>query len=137
MRAKIHLLLLFMVVILCLAAGPGLALASGYDIRGLWKGKAKGTIFGAEGTVTITQQSGEDIVGQIEGGNIFGRARFSFIGKIRGNYIFGTKDGHTFQGYLFQDGSIRGTFRASDGDSYQVFLQRSYPYWGMPYSGMW
>lgn len=123
-------------VMLCLAAASVAVCAPGYDIRGLWTGKAKGSIFGAEGTVTIMQQSGEDIVGQVEGGNIFGRARFSFVGKIRGNYIFGTKDGHTFQGYLYQDGTIRGTFRASDGDTYQVFLQRSYP-WGMPYSGTW
>jgi len=112
-------------------------LASSYDIRGLWTGNAKGRIFGAEGSVTITHQSGEDIVGQVEGGNIFGRARFSFNGKIRGNYIFGNKEGHIFQGYLFQDGTIRGTFRASDGDTYDVFLRRPYPYWGMPYQGMW
>jgi hypothetical protein len=120
-----------------LAATPYHAFASAFDIRGLWVGSAKGTIFGAEGSVTITQQNGEDIIGTVEGGNIFGRAQFSFNGKIRGNYIFGNKEGHTFQGYLFQDGTIRGTFRASDGDSYQVNLRRPYPYWGMPYSGMW
>lgn len=137
MRAKIRLLPATVMLFVCLAVGSGTALATGFDIRGVWTGKAKGTIFGAEGSVTITHQTGEDIVGVVEGGNIFGRARFSFNGKIRGNYIFGNKEGHTFQGYLFQDGSIRGTFRASDGDTYQVFLRRPYPYWGMPYSGMW
>jgi hypothetical protein len=117
------------------------ALASEYDIRGPWVGKAQGNIFGAEGTVTITRQEGEDFYGVIEGGNIFGRARFTINGKFRGNQIFGQKDGHTFNGFLYADGTIRGVFRASDGDSYKIFLRRDYSQWGMdPYGaphGMW
>jgi len=108
------------------------------DIRGTWVGNAKGTIFGAEGTVTITHQNGEEIYGIVEGGNIFGRARFSITGRARDGHIFGSKDGHTFSGFLYPDGAIRGMFRSVDGDTYQVFLQRSYPYWGwgMP-QGAW
>jgi hypothetical protein len=115
------------------AAARGMA----YDLRGQWVGNAQGTIFGAEGSVTITQQDGEDIYGIVEGGNFLGRARFSINGKVRGNQIYGDKDGHTFQGFLYPDGTIRGVFRASDGDAYKVILRRPYSMWGAPYSGMW
>ena len=111
-------------------------LCEAYDIRGPWVGSASGTIFGAKGSVNITHQRGEDIRGIVEGGNVFGSARFSITGTIRGNQIYGSKDGHTFQGYVFPNGTIRGRFRAVDGDSYEVFLHRPYPYWGMPY-GSW
>lgn len=107
-----------------------------YDIRGPWVGSASGTIFGAKGSVNITHQHGEDIRGIVEGGNVFGSAKFSIAGKIRGNQIFGSKDGHTFHGFLFPNGTIRGRFRAVDGDTYEVILHRPYPYWGVPY-GTW
>jgi len=103
--------------------------ASSVDIRGLWVGNAKGTIFGAEGTVNITYQRGDDIYGIIEGGNFFGRARFAIQGKIRGYEIYGRKEGHSFRGVLYADGTIRGIFRAADGDAYEVFLRRSNYYW--------
>lgn len=106
------------------------------DIRGQWVGDAKGTIFGAKGTVNIIRQNGENFYGIVEGGNFFGTARFDIHAKIRGNYIFGSKEGHSFQGFLYPDGAIRGVFRAVDGDSYKVFLQRPYSYWGVP-PGMW
>jgi hypothetical protein len=113
-------------------------LASGYDIRGQWVGNAKGPIFGAEGTVTIMRQQGEDIYGIIEGGNFLGKAKFDINGKIRGNTIFGEKEGNTFHGYLYQDGSIRGLFRDITGDTYNVRLRRPYPQWGVPYGqGQW
>ncbi len=96
------------------------------DIRGPWVGKAKGAIFGAEGSVQITRQQGEEIYGIVEGGNFFGKARFSISGRIRGNFIFGVKDGHSFNGFVYPDGTIRGFFRSVDGDSYQVFLRRPY-----------
>jgi hypothetical protein len=99
-------------------------------------GSANGTIFGAKGSVNITHQRGEDIRGIVEGSNIFGSAKFSITGKVKGNYIFGSRDGHTFRGYLYPDGTIRGMFRAVDGDQYEVFLHRPYPYWGVPY-GTW
>lgn len=107
------------------------------DIRGQWVGNAQGTIFGAEGSVFISKQRGEDIEGIVEGGNFLGRAKFDISGKIRGNYIFGHKEGHTFQGYLYPDGSIRGLFRAVDGEKFQVLLRRPALYWGMPPSGLW
>lgn len=107
------------------------------DIRGLWVGSAKGAIFGAEGSVNITHQRGEDIYGVVEGSNFFGKARFRVYGKIRGNYVFGAKDNHTFQGLIYADGTIRGVFRAEDGDTYQIFLQRPY-YWGWRgHQGSW
>ena len=108
-----------------------------FDIRGPWVGSAKGSIFGAEGKVTITSQQGEQIHGIVEGSNFLGKARFSIDGVIRGNYIFGSKEGHTFQGYLYGDGTIRGMFVASDGDKFEIFLRRPYPQWGMPYQGTW
>ena len=108
-----------------------------YDIRGQWVGNAKGSIFGAEGSVTITHQNGQEIYGIVEGGNLFGRAKFTINGKIQGNHIYGDKEGHTFQGFLYPDGAIRGVFRASDGDAYNVILRRPYPMWGIPNSGMW
>lgn len=112
--------------------------ALGNDIRGMWVGNAKGNIFGAEGSVNITYQNGEDISGTVEGGNFFGRAKFSIQGKIRGNYIFGGKDGHTFEGFLYPDWTIQGLFRAVDGDTYKVMLRRPYPVWSYPYgSGSW
>jgi len=108
-----------------------------YDIRGQWVGNAQGTIFGAEGSVFITKQRGEDIEGIVQGGNFLGTAKFDIIGKVRGNYIFGHKEGHTFQGYLYPDGVIRGLFRAVDGEKFQVFLKRPGMYWGAPQSGLW
>jgi hypothetical protein len=114
------------------------AFGQNYDIRGQWVGKASGTIFGAEGSVTITSQRGEDIQGIVEGSNIFGSARFGIDGKIKGNYIFGNKQGNTFQGYLYQDGTIRGLCQAVTGEKFDVFLRRPYNnYWGMPQSGGW
>ncbi len=113
------------------------AFAQGYDLRGPWVGNAQGAIFGAEGSVTITQQRGEDLEGIVEGGNWLGKARFSIIGKIRDNYIFGEKEGNTFQGFLYGDGTIRGLVRATDGSTFQVVLRRPYAQWGMPSGGMW
>ncbi|HMK36329.1 MAG TPA: hypothetical protein VK463_14740 [Desulfomonilaceae bacterium] len=107
------------------------------DIRGQWVGNAQGTIFGAEGSVFITAQSGEDIQGIVQGGNFLGTAKFDINGKIRGNYIFGQKEGHTFQGYLYPDGTIRGLFRAVDGEKFEVYLRRPGMYWGTPQSGLW
>lgn len=104
--------------------------AQGYDLRGRWVGKAQGSIFGAEGSVTITAQEGDTIHGVVEGGNFLGRAKFSISGKVRGQYIFGQKQGNTFQGALYPDGSIRGQVKAIDGDTYHVFLTRPYPMWG-------
>ncbi len=112
------------------------AAAFGNDIRGMWVGNAKGNIFGAEGSVNITHQNGEDISGIVEGGNFFGKAKFDIQGKIRGNYIFGSKDGHTFEGFLYPDWSIQGLFRAIDGDTYRIMLRRPYPTWGYP-QGPW
>ncbi|MBI5252761.1 MAG: hypothetical protein HY912_24965 [Desulfomonile tiedjei] len=112
--------------------------AAGYDIRGQWVGNAKGPIFGAEGTVTIMRQEGENIYGIVEGGNFLGKAKFDIIGKIRGNSIFGEKEGNTFHGYLYVDGSIRGLFKDITGDSYNVFLRRPYSQWGVPQgNGQW
>lgn len=111
------------------AQSYGIAPAATPDIKGLWIGSAKGAIFGAEGSVNITHQHGEDIYGIVEGSNFFGKARFRINGKIRGNYIFGAKDGHRFQGFIYADATIRGIFTADDGDTYQIFLQRPY-YWG-------
>ncbi len=113
------------------------AFGQGYDLRGQWVGNAQGTIFGAEGSVTITQQQGEDLEGIVEGGNWLGKAKFNIMGKIRQNYIFGEKEGNTFQGYLYGDGTIRGLVKAIDGGTYQIFLRRPYPQWGMPPGGMW
>lgn len=129
----------------------------GYDLRGVWVGKAKGSVFGAEGSVTILEQKGENILGLVEGGNMFGSAKFKIRGKIRGNQIVGRKAGNVFQGLLYSDGTIRGNLKAVDGDTYTVFLRRKadpmrgyyphgygYPYgqpyqqgWGYPYGGSW
>ncbi len=125
---RIVCLLVYIFWIVGLSANTSLALSSP-DIRGLWIGSANGAIFGAEGSVNITHQKGDEIYGVVEGSNFFGKARFTINGKIRGNYIFGAKDGHTFHGAIYGDGSIRGVFRAEDGDTYQIFLQRPY-YWG-------
>ncbi len=136
--SKHILLLLFLVVGVCLAPLTALSGSNqAYDIRGAWVGNAKGKIFGAEGSVYITRQDGDNIYGIVEGGNFLGKAKFSISGKIQGNYIFGQKDGHTFQGFLYQDGSIRGQFRASDGDTFQVFLRRPYAYWGASPGNLW
>lgn len=137
MKRTVLCRLLFTVgVVCCLTVclvTPGVA----QDIRGLWNGTAKGSIFGAEGSVNITNQRGDEIFGVVEGGNVFGKARFTISGKVRNNQIFGTKDGHSFQGFLYPDGCIRGVFRAADGDAYQVLLQRAYSHgWGLP-PGMW
>lgn len=104
-----------------------------FDIRGQWVGNAKGKIFGAEGSVVVTHQEGEDFRGICEGSNFLGKAKFSINGTIRGGQILGSKEGHTFQGQLYADGSIRGLFRASDGDEFRIVLQRPYPQWGTHY----
>lgn len=121
---------LFIVAVLCAFPVMSVTLSWAMDIRGMWVGNAKGTIFGAEGSVTITHQEGEEIHGIVEGGNIFGKAKFNISGRVRDGYIFGSKDGHTFNGFLYTDGIIRGLFRSVDGDTFQVVLQRSYPNWG-------
>jgi hypothetical protein len=107
------------------------------DIRGPWVGKAKGTIIGAEGSVFVTHQQGEDVRAVVEGSNFFGTARFNIACKVRGNQIFGSLDGHSFQGFLYMDGTIRGTFRAVTGDTFEVILQRPYQSWGMRQPGGW
>jgi hypothetical protein len=128
--------LLLAVVVAAPAMGePGRI--QGYDIRGPWVGSAQGTIFGAKGSVLITHQVRDDIFGVVEGGNAFGSARFDITGKVQGNQIFGQKDGHTFRGFLYEDGTIRGTFRSVDGDAFRVILQRPYSQWGMGNSGSW
>ena len=105
------------------------------DIRGVWVGKAKGPVFGAEGSVNIRAQDGGNIEGIVEGGNFLGKARFTIRGKITGNVIHGSKDGNVFQGFLYSDATIRGTMRAINGEVYHVFLRRSYPYWqASPYN---
>ncbi|MBM4327105.1 MAG: hypothetical protein FJ118_08060 [Deltaproteobacteria bacterium] len=108
-----------------------------FDLRGTWVGNAKGPIFGAEGSVTITHQRGEQIHGVVEGGNFLGKAKFDIAGKVRGNYIVGEKEGNYFQGFLYADGTIRGAVKAIDGEIYRVFLRRpAYPQWGgYPYGG--
>lgn len=107
--------------------------SNAYDITGVWVGNAKGSIFGAEGSVTITSQKGEEIFGIIEGGNFFGKAKFEIRGRIRGNYIFGARDGNFFHGYIYPDWTIRGVFKGMDGDTYKVFLRRPFEnYWGIP-----
>jgi hypothetical protein len=121
---------LFIVAVLCAFPAMSVTPSLAVDIRGMWVGNAKGTIFGAEGSVTITHQNGEEIQGIVEGGNFFGKAKFTISGRVRDGYIFGSKDGHTFNGYLYPDGIIRGLFRSSDGDNFQVVLQRANPYWG-------
>jgi hypothetical protein len=140
-RSSLFILATAAVLWIIVASVP--AFGQGYDIRGPWVGKAQGTIFGAEGSVTITQQRGEDLEGIVEGGNWLGKAKFNIIGKIRENYVFGEKEGNSFQGYLYGDGTIRGLVRAIDGSRYQIFLRRPYPQWGMPQwggmppGGMW
>ena len=52
-----------------------------YDLRGEWRGEAKGSIFGAEGSVVITQHNGEDFAAIVEGGNWLGRATFDIERK--------------------------------------------------------
>jgi hypothetical protein len=123
--------------VLAVLVSSGPVQAQGFDLRGAWVGNAQGDIFGAEGSVVITDQQGDTIHGIVEGGNFLGRAKFRIAGQVRGNQIFGTMDGHTFQGYVYGDGAIRGVFRASDGDTYKVFLQRQYSQWRSPYQGSW
>jgi hypothetical protein len=123
----------FFLWVIVLGMVASVAFGAGYDIRGQWVGNAKGPIFGAEGTVTIVRQDGENIYGVVEGSNFLGKAKFDINGKIRGYTIFGEKEGNTFQGQLYADGSIRGIFRDITGDAYKVFLRRPYSYWGMPY----
>jgi hypothetical protein len=134
---RIMTVVLSVLVVCFVVSAVDPARAQSYDIRGQWVGNAKGPIFGAEGTVIINRQAGEEIQGVAEGGNIFGRAKFNFAGRIRGNIISGSYDGMTFQGALYADGSIRGLFRAIDGEDYQVFLRRQYSYWGAPNGGNW
>jgi hypothetical protein len=133
---RVSLFILAAAIALLIVAAHMPAFGQGYDLRGPWVGNAQGTIFGAEGSVTITRQRGEDLEGIVEGGNWLGKARFSINGKIRNNYIFGEKEGNTFQGFLYGDGTIRGLVRATDGSTFQVVLRRPYAQWGMP-GGMW
>jgi hypothetical protein len=122
-----------LVAALCSACiGTAHAQQGTYDIRGQWVGDAQGVVFGAKGSVVITDQRGEDIRGVAEGSNVFGSARFGIAGKIRGNYIFGNKEGNTFQGWVYPDNTIRGMVRAVTGDEFQITLRKSYQYWGMP-----
>jgi hypothetical protein len=102
------------------------------DIRGLWVGSAQGSIFGAEGTVTVTQQRGKDIVAMVEGGNFLGSARFPIRGYVSGNMVYGSLEGNHFRGFVYPDGTLRGELKAIDGDTYHVFLRKSYPYWAGP-----
>ena len=126
-------LLVAVVVLVLTAICPA---AQAYDLRGEWRGEAKGSIFGAEGSVVVTQHNGEDFAAIVEGGNWLGRASFDIRGKMRGSQIFGTKEGNSFQGTLYSDGTIRGVAKLIDGSEYKVFLQRSYPMWGSnPYGG--
>ncbi len=104
--------------------------ADAYDLRGEWRGSAKGSLFGAEGSVVVTKQSGEDFAAVVEGGNWLGRGSFNIRGKIRGAYIFGSKEGNTFQGALYGDGTIRGIAKLFDGSEYKVVLQRPFSQWG-------
>jgi hypothetical protein len=134
---RLSLFILAAAVALLTVAAHVPAFAQSYDLRGPWVGNAQGTIFGAEGSVTITRQRGEDLEGIVEGGNWLGKARFNINGKIRNNYIFGEKEGNTFQGFLYGDGTIRGLVRATDGSTYQLVLRRPYAQWGMPPGGMW
>lgn len=121
---------------LCISAGHE-ASAQAIDLRGSWVGKAQGSIFGAEGVVNVFRQKNGKIFGIVEGGNFFGTARFEIQGMVRGNMIIGEKAGNVFQGYLFQDGTIRGMVRTVDGDSYRIFLRRSQPLWGPDPYGRW
>lgn len=107
------------------------------DIRGLWVGKATGSIIGAEGRVLVTHQQGEDIRALVEGSNFFGKARFVIACKMRGSEIFGSLEGHTFHGFLYRDGTIRGIFRAVTGERFDVILQRPYSAWGFGQPGRW
>ncbi|MFC1836501.1 hypothetical protein ACFL2Q_17555 [Thermodesulfobacteriota bacterium] len=117
------------ILLFALVAVPD-AFGQTLDIRGQWVGKAKGRIFGAEGSVTITQQEGENISGIVQGGNVFGKAKFRIKGTIRGNRIIGEKQGNIFQGFIYSDGSIRGTMKTTDGEVYHVFLRRPFNPWG-------
>jgi len=127
--------LIALATVLTVTWASGASAPEAPDIRGLWVGKAKGPVFGAEGTVTITAQDRGNIEGIVEGGNFLGKARFTIRGKITGNVIHGSKDGNVFQGVLYSDSTIRGSMRAIDGDVYEVFLRRSYPYWqAYPYT---
>jgi hypothetical protein len=136
-KRLIHSVVLILGLVLVIPGAVQTALCQSFDIRGPWVGNAKGSIFGAEGTVTITRQDGERIQGIVEGGNFLGKAKFAIEGILRGNYIFGTKEGHTFHGFLYADGAIRGQFTDADGDRYRIFLRRPYQQWGMPYQQAW
>lgn len=127
---KYFMLVLVTVGLVC---WPSFGQAQSVDIRGPWEGTAQGSIFGAQGTVHITQQNGEAITGIVEGSNFLGSARFGISGRVRGNYIFGEKEGHTFEGTVYPDWTIRGMFRASNGDKYDIFLRRSFSSWGGAY----
>jgi hypothetical protein len=126
----------FVITVCVLAIAAICSTVHAHDLRGEWRGEAKGSLFGAEGSVNVTQQKGEDFSAVVEGGNWLGRASFDIRGKIRGSHIFGTKEGNTFQGALYADGTIRGTAKLIDGSLYRVILQRSYQSWGgLPYGG--
>jgi hypothetical protein len=138
MNTRLVLQLLLVLVVLMAWLNPArTAEPQPFDLRGTWVGNAKGPIFGAEGSVTITHQRGEQIHGVVEGGNFLGKAKFDIVGRVRGNYIFGEKEGNFFQGFLYADGTIRGAVKCIDGETYRVFLRRpSYPQWGAyPYGG--
>jgi hypothetical protein len=137
MKKLISLVLLLLMAFLSVEAGAAQGRGKVFDLRGTWSGKAKGSIFGAEGTVTVVRQRGEDIYGIVEGGNFLGTAKFSISGKIRGNLIVGEKEGNVFQGFLYADGTIRGVAKTVDGESYRVFLRRAQPMWGQGYYGGW
>ncbi len=137
MNMKKYILVLTFWVLVVICAQSMAYGQQSYDIRGQWVGKAQGSIFGAEGSVTITHQTGENIQGIVEGGNIFGTAKFSITGKIKGNYIFGDKEGNVFNGYINSDGTIRGMAQAITGEKFNIFLKRPYNQWGMPPTGSW
>lgn len=128
---KYFISVLVMVCLVCVGSYAG---AQSVDIRGPWEGTAQGSIFGAQGTVYITQQAGEAISGIVEGSNFLGSARFGISGRVRGNYIYGEKEGHTFEGMVYPDWTIRGMFRASNGEKYSIFLRKTFSSsWGSPY----
>jgi hypothetical protein len=140
MEKQKRILLAIALGLLLTAAGQSFAAGAAYDLRGVWVGNAKGPIFGADGSVTITHQEGDRITGIAEGGNVFGRARLNIRGRVNGNYIYGSMDGNLFQGYVYPDGTIQGALKAVDGDTYRIFLRRNmtqyYPWGAYPY-GQW
>jgi hypothetical protein len=135
---RIHGFRIFFYMVMAFVVGSayGVRAASVYDLRGTWQGNAKGSIFGAEGSVTVTHQRGENFSGIVEGSNFLGSAKFRIAGKIRGNVIYGAKQGNVFQGILYGDGTIRGVMKTVDGASYRIFLRKANPY-GNPYNNQY